>query len=138
MISAEFMPDTIVHSERRFQEAFEGQDFFLLLEADRHIAMASQRLRVLRYINPVNSAAIAKKYTEREAPPKEAPVYEYRELDFDPEVFKVELLNLPIISSELGRIYRAKRDEVFNILAMLEARGSSEFCDWSRLLYGTA
>ena len=67
------MPDTIIHSERRFQEAFEGQDFFLLLEADRHIAMASQRLRVLRYINPVNSAAIAKKYTEREAPPKEAP-----------------------------------------------------------------
>jgi len=132
------MPDTIVHSERRFQEAFEGQDFFLLLEADRHIAMASQRLRVLRYINPVNSAAIAKKYTEREAPPKESPVYEYRELEFDPEVFKVELLNLPIISSELGRIYRAKRDEVFNILAMLEARGSSEFCDWSRLLYGTA
>ncbi|GIK52392.1 MAG: DUF1704 domain-containing protein [Planctomycetaceae bacterium] len=132
------MGDSIIHSERRFQEAFEGQDFFLLLEADRHISMASQRLRVLRYINPVNSAAIAKRYVERENPPKEAPQYEYKELDFDPEVFKVELLNLPIINSELGRIYRAKRDEVFNILAMLEARGSPEFCDWSRLLYGTA
>ncbi|MCC6575071.1 MAG: DUF1704 domain-containing protein [Planctomycetes bacterium] len=125
------------HAERRFQEAFEGQDFFLLLEADRHIATACQRLRVLKYVNPINSSAVAKLYVEKDSIPKEDPEYQYKELDFDPEQFKVELLNLPIVNSELGRIYRAKRDEVFNILAMLEARGSKEFLDWSRLLYGT-
>ena len=125
-------------SERRFQETFEGQDFYLLLEADRHIAEASQRVRVLKYINPVNSSEIAKLYVNRRSPPREAPKYRYRELSFDPEADKVDLLNLPIVDSELGRIYRAKRDEVFNTICMLESRETSEFLDRSRLLYGTA
>lgn len=124
--------------EHRFQDAFESQDFFLLLEADRHISMASANLRVLKYINPVNSSEVARTYTEREKLPKANPKYRYRELDFDPEDTKVDLLNLPIIDSELGRIYRAKRDEVFNTICMLESRDTPEFLDRSRLLFGTA
>lgn len=123
---------------RRFQEAFESQDFFLLLEADRHISMASANLRVLRYVNPVNGSDVAKTYINREKLPKANPRYRYRELDFDPEDTKVDLLNLPIIDSELGRIYRAKRDEVFNTICMLESRTTPEFLDRSRLLFGTA
>jgi uncharacterized protein (TIGR02421 family) len=121
-----------------YQEAFESQDFFLLLEADRHISMASANLRVLRYINPVNSSDIAKTYVQRTKIPRHNPRYRYRELDFDPEHTKVELLNLPIVDSELGRIYRSKRDEVFNTICMLESRTTSEFLDRSRLLFGTA
>lgn len=121
-----------------FQEAFESQDFFLLLEADRHISMASANLRVLRYINPVNSSEVAKQYVQREKSPKQNPKYRYRALDFDPEHTKVDLLNLPIIDSELGRIYRSKRDEVFNTICMLESRDTPEFLDRSRLLFGTA
>jgi uncharacterized protein (TIGR02421 family) len=121
-----------------FQEAFESQDFFLLLEADRHISMASANLRVLRYINPVNSTDVAKTYVQREKIPKANPKYRYRSLDFDPEATKVELLNLPIVDSEMGRIYRAKRDEVFNTICMLESRTTPEFLDRSRLLFGTA
>jgi hypothetical protein len=124
--------------ERRYQEAFESQDFFLLLEADRHISMASGNLRVLKYINPVNSTDIAKQYINSAKPPQHNPRYVYRELEFDPEVTKVDLLNLPIIDSELGRIYRAKRDEVFNTICMLVARTTPEFLDRSRLLFGTA
>ncbi|MCA8910668.1 MAG: DUF1704 domain-containing protein [Planctomycetes bacterium] len=125
-------------TEKLFQEAFESQDFFLLLEADRHISMASSRLRVLKYINPVNSSEVARVYTTREKLPKGNPKYRYRELAFDPEHTKVELLNLPIVDSELGRIYRAKRDEVFNTICMLESRQTPEFLDRSRLLFGTA
>ncbi|MCC7510687.1 MAG: DUF1704 domain-containing protein [Planctomycetes bacterium] len=121
-----------------FQEAFESQDFFLLLEADRHISMASANLRVLRYINPVNSSEVAKQYVQREKSPRQNPKYRYRALDFDPEHTKVDLLNLPIIDSELGRIYRSKRDEVFNTICMLETRDTPEFLDRSRLLFGTA
>jgi uncharacterized protein (TIGR02421 family) len=124
--------------EPTFQEAFESQDFFLLLEADRHISMASSSLRVLRYINPANSSEVAKAYITRDKTPKNNPKYRYRELDFDPEHTKVELLNLPIVDSELGRIYRAKRDEVFNTICMLESRSTPEFLDRSRLLFGTA
>ncbi|MBX3473776.1 MAG: DUF1704 domain-containing protein [Planctomycetes bacterium] len=124
--------------ERRYQEAFESQDFFLLLEADRHISMASARLRVLKYINPVNSTDIAKQYINSNKIPQNNPRYVYRELEFDPEAVKVELLNLPIVDSELGRIYRAKRDEVFNTICMLESRNTPEFLDRSRLLFGTA
>jgi uncharacterized protein (TIGR02421 family) len=127
-----------VNDSHTFQEAFESQDFFLLLEADRHISMASGNLRVLRYINPANSSDIAKAYITREKTPKNNPKYRYRELDFDPEHTKVELLNLPIVDSELGRIYRAKRDEVFNTICMLESRNTPEFLDRSRLLFGTA
>lgn len=122
----------------QFQEAFESQDFFLLLEADRHISMASANLHVLRYINPANSSEVSKLYVQREKAPKAHPKYRYRELDFDPEHTKVELLNLPIIDSELGRIYRSKRDEVFNTICMLESRDTPEFLDRSRLLFGTA
>lgn len=125
-------------TERIFQEAFESQDFFVLLEADRHISMASSRLRVLKYINPVNSSDVAKAYINREKPPRSNPKYRYRELEFDPEDTKVDLLNLPIVDSEMGRIYRAKRDEVFNSICMLESRNTAEFLDRSRLLHGTA
>jgi len=125
-------------AEHQFQEAFESQDFFLLLEADRHISMASSKLRVLRYINPANSTEVAKAYITREKLPRNNPKYRYRDLDFDPEHTKVELLNLPIVDSELGRIYRAKRDEVFNTICMLESRNTPEFLDRSRLLFGTA
>ncbi|MCA8919026.1 MAG: DUF1704 domain-containing protein [Planctomycetes bacterium] len=125
-------------TERIFQEAFESQDFFVLLEADRHISMASSRLRVLKYINPVNSSDVAKAYITREKTPKHNPKYRYRELEFDPEHTKVDLLNLPIVDSEMGRIYRAKRDEVFNSICMLESRNTAEFLDRSRLLHGTA
>jgi uncharacterized protein (TIGR02421 family) len=124
--------------ERRFQEAFESQDFFLLLEADRHISMASANLRVLRYINPVNGTEVARTYVSRERIPRGTPRFRYRELEFDPEHTKVDLLNLPIVDSELGRIYRGKRDEVFNTICMLESRGTPEFLDRSRLLFGTA
>ena len=125
-------------TEKLFQEAFESQDFFLLLEADRHIAMAAGNLRVLKYINPANSTDIAKSYISRERTPKTNPKYRYRELTFDPEHTKVELLNLPIVDSELGRLFRAKRDEVFNTICMLESRDTPEFLDRSRLLFGTA
>jgi len=125
-------------TEKIFQEAFESQDFFLLLEADRHITMASANLRVLKYINPSNSSEIARAYITREKTPRNNPRYRYRELQFDPEHTKVELLNLPIVDSELGRIYRAKRDEVFNTICMLESRNTPEFLDRSRLLFGTA
>jgi uncharacterized protein (TIGR02421 family) len=121
-----------------YQEAFESQDFFLLLEADRHISMASSNLRVLRYINPINSSDVAKTYLERKKLPRHNPRFRYRELDFDPEATKVDLLNLPIVDSELGRIYRTKRDEVFNTICMLVARATPEFLDRSRLLFGTA
>ena len=124
--------------ERRYQEAFESQDFFLLLEADRHISMASGKLRVLKYINPVNSTDVARQYVSGAKVPQNNPRYVYRELEFDPEATKVELLNLPIVDSELGRIYRAKRDEVFNTICMLVARSTPEFLDRSRLLFGTA
>ncbi|MCB9894140.1 MAG: DUF1704 domain-containing protein [Planctomycetes bacterium] len=125
-------------TEKIFQEAFESQDFFLLLEADRHISMASSNLRVLKYINPANSTEIARAYVTREKTPKNNPKYRYRELTFDPEATKVELLNLPIVDSELGRIFRGKRDEVFNTICMLESRDTPEFLDRSRLLFGTA
>jgi uncharacterized protein (TIGR02421 family) len=75
---------------------------------------------------------------QREKTPKGNPKYRYRELDFDPEQTKVDLLNLPIVDSEMGRIYRAKRDEVFNTICMLESRTTPEFLDRSRLLFGTA
>lgn len=125
-------------AEKKFQQAFESQDFFLLLEADRHISMAASNLRVLKYINPVNSSDVAKKYILRNKPSKLSPKYRYRELEFDSEAVKVELLNLPIVDSELGRLLRSKRDEVFNTVCMLEARTTPEFLDRSRLLFGTA
>jgi uncharacterized protein (TIGR02421 family) len=125
-------------SDRHYQEAFESQDFFLLLEADRHITMASSRMRILKYINPTNSTDIRKQYTKRAKVPKHNPRFKYRKLEFDPEHTKVDLLNLPIVDSELGRIFRAKRDEVFNQICMLESRNTPEFLDRSRLLYGTA
>src|SRR5690606_40724096 len=87
-----------------------------LLEADRHITMASANLRVLKYINPSNSSEIARAYITREKTPRNNPRYRYRDLQLDPQHTNVEPLNLPIVHSERGRIYRAQRHEVSNTI----------------------
>src|SRR5690606_32773504 len=49
-----------------------------------------------------------------------------------------ELFAVPIRSdSEIGQIYRRKRDELADVLTMLQARGTAEFRERCKLLYGT-
>lgn len=110
-----------------------------LLRIDRHMASCCERLSVLKLVTPVNTAEVRDQYVNtRGTRPKSDPVFHYRHEDLDLDTFKRDLLALPIEHTEVGHIYRKKRDELYNVATMLQARGTAEFRDRSRLLYGTA
>jgi uncharacterized protein (TIGR02421 family) len=115
----------------------EEENFYDLLVVDRHLASAAEALRVMRYINPQNSDAVRERYVRTARPPREAPSFAYRPLAFDPAAVRAALASIEIDDTEIGRIYRRKRDEIDTVLAMLAARGSREFLELSRRVHGS-
>ena len=116
----------------------DSEDYYHLLVVDRHLASISEALRISRSINPVNSDEVRAAYVQSDPPPREAPPYRYRSLGFDPEHMSASLHSVFIEDSEIGRLLRHKRNDLSNQLNMLAVRGSHEFVDRSRLIYGTS
>jgi uncharacterized protein (TIGR02421 family) len=114
-----------------------GDGVFELLCADRHLAELCEHLRLLKFITPVNSDEVRADYL-RDRLPSHGPDFLYRDEDHDFDAVRRDLFSVPLNSgSELGLLYRRKRDELNDTVAMLQARGTTEFRERSRLLYGT-
>ena len=106
-----------------------------VLDAQRPIRV----LQSLRWPGEVEDAFLRSKQRE---PPRVA--YE-SDLGFDPDQKRRELeAILRDLDRELGphdrlgRIVRATTEEYRDVVRMLEARGTHEFYEWSRKLYGSA
>ncbi len=70
---------------------------------------------------------------------RQAPNFEYRPLPVNPEALKRQLFNLPIEEVQdptLAVLLRDKRDETFQMLDMLEYRGSERFRYGSLQVFG--
>ena len=114
-----------------------GDELYDLLVADRHLATICETLKVLKFITPVNTREVREAFLSGEIPTADPP-FMYRHEDEDFDDLKSHLHAVPIRSdSELGHVFRRKRDELHDVLTMLQARGTSEFRERSRLLYGT-
>ncbi|MGE0434211.1 MAG: tyrosine/phenylalanine carboxypeptidase domain-containing protein, partial [Planctomycetota bacterium] len=114
-----------------------GDELYDLLVADRHLSTICEKLKVLKFITPVNTREVREAFLAGEVTSGD-PEFMYRHDDEDFDDLKSQLHGVPIRSdSELGHVFRRKRDELHDVLTMLQARGTSEFRERSRLLYGT-
>jgi uncharacterized protein (TIGR02421 family) len=107
------------------------------LDVDRGLAEIGDRLDVLLNITPVNAhearAEFGSSGYEKE------PSFHYRLLDFDPDLLKRELYNLPLESVEdptVASLLRAKRMELDRAITMLEDRDTPRFLPGSIQTYG--
>ncbi len=108
-----------------------------LAKADRMIVEVSRELKILKYINPVNTLAerdrfFASKY-------RYVPRFAYVPLKFDPDAVRKELATIPIgriRDAGLARLYAGKRDELAMYLDLVEAVDTPRFREVSTALFG--
>ena len=106
------------------------------LAIDRELASISESFRFLVDLTPVNVSTARKEFL---ASGDSTPVFEYRDLEDFPEVIRarLEAIDLAgVADPALARLFEAKHRELRLQLAMLTARGSSEFPHLSLQLYG--
>jgi uncharacterized protein (TIGR02421 family) len=107
------------------------------LAIDRELASISESFRFLVDLTPVNVSAARKEFLA--ASGDASPYFVYRDLEEFPEVIKARLDAIDlggVADAALARLFEAKHRELRLQLAMLSARGSSDFLDLSLELYG--
>jgi uncharacterized protein (TIGR02421 family) len=104
---------------------------------DRSFTEVCRRLRLLRYINPINAEQERQRFLESNG--DYIPKFRYRPLEFDPGTLKRKLYQEKveeIEDPELERLYSAKRREVDLKIDLLSERGSRDFLLTSLKLFG--
>jgi uncharacterized protein (TIGR02421 family) len=104
---------------------------------DRSITEVSKRIRLLRYINPINAEQERQRFLAAKG--EYNPRFRYRPLELDPADLKRKLYQVKmeeIEDPELERLYSAKRRELDLKIDLLAERGSSDFLLTSLKLYG--
>ncbi len=102
---------------------------------DRILCLILSNIKILRFINPINSNDYKQKYMKGDIPSK-CPEFKYREINFDISAVKGSLTTLKPVDDKTLVLYR-KAIEILHKLEMLEARGTLTFREISRLLYGS-
>ena len=106
-------------------------------QVDRALTDVSRRLRLLRYVNPVNAEQERQKFLAQKG--DYSPRFRYRPLEFDPAELKRKLYQVKveeIDDPELERLYQAKRRELDAKVDLLAERGTQDFLLTSLKLYG--
>jgi uncharacterized protein (TIGR02421 family) len=109
-----------------------------LEESDRILLDAAGKIRVFRYVNPVNDEEQKERFLAKPSPAAE-PEFVYPPLEFQAEELLESLRGLPdsgIEDPRLRRLYSDRRDELAEIIRLLRARGSRDFFQSSLDLYG--
>jgi uncharacterized protein (TIGR02421 family) len=104
---------------------------------DAALTEVSCRLRLLRYVNPINAEPERQKFVAAKG--DYAPRFRYRPLEFDPAELKRKLYQVrveEIEDPELERLYAAKRRELDLKVDLLAERGTPDFLLTSLKLYG--
>ncbi|MCD4656736.1 MAG: flavohemoglobin expression-modulating QEGLA motif protein, partial [Planctomycetes bacterium] len=102
---------------------------------DKILCLILSNIKILKYINPINSNDYKQKYMKGEIPTK-CPEFRYREINFDINAVKGSLTTLKPYNDKTLLLNR-KAIEILYKLEMLEARGTRTFREISRLLYGS-
>jgi len=109
-----------------------------LLEVDRALLDAEEKTRLFYHLNPVNDEVERKRYMEH--PGKgSVPCFEYRPLSFSPRELlgRLEAVEIgPGANEDAGSLLRRKRDELVLTVKLLDARGSPDFLEYSKQLFG--
>lgn len=108
-------------------------------EVDERLTELAGRLDFLPAITPVNTEEAWAGFSEEGF--RREPVFHYRPLAVDPDVYRRALYDLPIEKVEdptLAALLRAKRRELDDRVSMLEERGTRRFLHTSLQVYGGA
>jgi uncharacterized protein (TIGR02421 family) len=106
-------------------------------EVDRQLAAISRRLKMLFFLNPVNSDTERQRFWSRHGAYE--PRFRYKPLDFDRDLVRRELYELHVEDIQdpvLQDLYRRKRWEVDNQLSLLDERGTDNLTFTSEKLFG--
>ncbi|SDS97094.1 flavohemoglobin expression-modulating QEGLA motif protein [Microterricola viridarii] len=106
------------------------------LAADHAMATLAGSVRFLLEMTPVNADDVRAEFL---AHPENDPVFEYRDLDVDPDVLDAQVVALPIDDVEdttLAALLRNRQREMALRVEMLRARNTPDFLQLSIAQYG--
>lgn len=128
------MPDTISSKTNTISK---GQVSKLVWDIDRELVAISDSLPFLMLATATNDEGAYEAFVASEF--RREPTFDYRPLPVDPERLKRQLFNLNIEEVKdptLAYILRDKRDETFQMIDMLEHRGTDKFRYGSLMIFG--
>ncbi|MBW2992424.1 flavohemoglobin expression-modulating QEGLA motif protein [Candidatus Woesearchaeota archaeon] len=102
-------------------------------EIDNKIAEISKKVKVLSAIKPVNLNEERNRFIEDNT---HNPIFEYRELSFDPDEVRKELQDIKFDNSVICRILKAKKEEILNEINLCESIGKENFTEMSIIRHG--
>lgn len=110
----------------------------LVWKIDNALADASDQFDLLALITPVNVSEAWNEFKKNHY--RKAPVFHYRHMPIDPEIFKRRIYDLKIediADPTLAFLFRDKRKEIDRMLSMLIDREKPDFLQSSIQLFGS-
>lgn len=102
-------------------------------EIDQSLIQIDNKIKLLYHLRPINLSSEKEKFFNNF---KENPQFEYPQLKFDPIELINELEKIEIDQSALGKIFEAKKNEIFNKIRLLESIDEEDFSKISISLFG--
>lgn len=102
-------------------------------EIDQALIHIDSKIKLLYHLRPINLESERTKFLKDK---KENPIFEYPQLKFDSLELIDQLHKIKIDNSPLGMLFQAKREEISNKIALIEAIDENEFSKISEKLFG--
>ncbi|MDD3862112.1 MAG: DUF1704 domain-containing protein, partial [Candidatus Gracilibacteria bacterium] len=102
-------------------------------EIDQKLIQIDSKLKLLYHLRPINLESEKEKFFKNF---KENPQFEYPQLNFDTLELIDELNKIEVDESGLGKIFGAKKEEIFHKIELLESIDEENFTEISTTLFG--
>lgn len=137
-IGGQFLIDTSINNLIREKKAGETKKIFITnydpLETDRHLCKIINQIKFLSYFRPVNFIEEAQRFILDKS---YNPHFKYKEYGDDLSQIKQDLKKIKYDDSDLGRLFKNKIKELEGHLSLIERRGSNDFTELSKQVFGT-
>src|SRR5690606_41213732 len=121
------------HFKMKVHEQLNAQ----IYEIDNILAKESQKLDFLLLTTPINTHEAWLQFQKEKY--RKSPIFHYRPIPIDPDIVKRNLYNLrieDIYDPTIGYLFRDKRRELDDMMALLASRGSPDFKYGRLMVFG--
>lgn len=137
-IGGQFLIDTSINNLIHEKKAGETKKIFITnydpLETDRQLCKIINQIKFLSYFRPVNFIEEAQKFILDKS---YNPQFKYKEYGEDLSRIKQDLRKIKYDNSDLGKLFKNKIVELEGQISLIETRGSEDFTDLSKKIFGT-
>lgn len=102
-------------------------------QIDKQLCEIETQIKLLYHLRPTNLETEKTKFFKNFS---KSPQFEYPKLKFDPITLTQNLNNINIDESPLGKIFRAKKEEIASKIELIEAMDEERFTEVSIKLFG--